>query len=87
MKKQAIQKLHHTWMQTKMHSLFNSLGLNYHDFGTARNKGYWFKFDKVTAEQKEYILASHPKPEIIRFLGSYKEYAPEIRNCVLFLPY
>lgn len=87
MTKQTKQRIHRKFMQNGFHSMLNRIGVSYYNFGTTPNVGYWFQCDKITDEQKQVILESHPKSELVKFLGSRKQFAPEIKSSIILLSY
>ena len=87
MTKQTKQRIHKNYMNNGFYSMLNRIGVSYYNFGTAKNVGYWFQCDKITDEQKQAIIDSHPKPELLKFLVSRKRYAPEIKSAIILLSY
>lgn len=87
MKKQTKQRIHRNYFKNGFYSMLNRIGVSYYNFGTQNNFGYWFQCDKITEEQKKCILDSHPNPEFIQFLGSKKQFAPEIESKIIVFTY
>ena len=88
MTKKYKQQLHRNYMDLKMQSVFTGLGLSYCNFGTIKNKAYWFEFSsKLTDNQKLSLKESHIKPELVNFGIRKSEYAPEIGSNLMFLNY
>lgn len=87
MTKQTKQRIHRKYMQNGFYSMLNRIGVSYYNFGTMPNVGYWFQCDKLTQEQKQQILESHPRNELVKFVSNSKQYAPELTSVLIFLTY
>lgn len=87
MTKQTKQRIHRKYMQNGFYSMLNRIGVSYHSFGTEKNIGYWFMLDKITKEQENQILESHPKPNLVKFFAWKKKYSPEISSTIILLTY
>lgn len=68
-------------------SFLYDIGVSYYETGTLTKSGVklfeYYRTDSVTVEQKAKILKWCKDA---RFFGSAKEYAPEIKSCMIAFP-
>lgn len=63
------------------------IGVSFYETGALKKSGVslfdFYRTDKVTTEQKAAILKWCKD---VRFFGSHKEYAPELKSCMIAFP-